>query len=106
MSWTQRKFYPDRTCFCGTVFTPEHWRATYCSLACIRAAKHRADKTRDHHVIVRAPKPVIRVVDWNDRSTRYGWKAYMIKNPFYLAGLYPKTDLAGAIMDMRKRGAL
>ena len=106
MSWTQRKFYPDRTCFCGTVFTPEHWRATYCSLACINAAKRRQDKNRDHHIIVKAHKPAAKVVDWNDRGNRQGWKAYMIKNPFYFAALYPKHDLAGAITDMRRRGAL
>ena len=105
--WNQRKFFDKRVCpECGKKFPPGHVKEVRCSPKCKTAFKRRTDRERSHKKTPPRDKPLVRVCDWNDRGTRYGWQKYMEKNPFYLAGLYPGLDLAAAYQDMRARGAL
>jgi hypothetical protein len=107
--WTKRKIYEDRVCECGVKFNPCHQAEVCCSPNCKAKAQYRQSKAyveKRKARIAAGESATWVTADGQDRQTRARWKAYMEKNPFYLAGLYTKTDLAGAVADMRKRGAL
>jgi len=108
--WTKRKIYEDRVCECGQKFQPCHVKEVQCSTSCKQKAIYRKSKEYvERRKLKEAAGDFVSTwisSDGVDRQTRAGWKLYMEKNPHYFAAMYPKHDLAGAVADMRRRGAL
>jgi endogenous inhibitor of DNA gyrase (YacG/DUF329 family) len=109
--WNQRKFFPKRICpECKKPFSPSHVKEVRCSDKCKKIALRR---TATEYALNRKAKIADGTYEstWNfndnqERGTVYGWRKYFAANPEGLKFIYPKTNLAGAVQDMRARGAL
>ncbi len=105
--------YPERICLnpkCRKPFKPGHHRQGLCSPECIKeqkrakwkvnAANLRAKKVTGEY----QSKPV--KSEGAYRGNVAAWSRYFAANPKHLMTIYPKYDLAGAVKDMVRIGAL
>ena len=103
--------YPGKICIvCESIYTAHHHKSALCSKECIMeqarrvgmvAAQKARDKKKRGEYVYQSSK-----FEGSDRSGAKGWMRYMTNNECYFKSLYPRHDLAGAVADMRKRGAL
>ena len=103
--------YPERIClYCHKPFPPIHHRAGLCSPECIKAQKRA--KWKVNAADLRARKKTGEYIakpvkgEGVSRSSVDAWKKYFAKNPNHLWTMYPGRNLAGAVMDMVRIGAL
>ena len=103
--------YPARKCiYCGKIWKPTHHRQGLCSPECIKEQKRAKWKVNAANLRARKKtgeyqnKPV--KGEGAYRGNVAAWSRYFAANPVHLMTMYPKCDLAGAVVDMVRIGAL
>ena len=107
--------YPDRICLnpkCKKVFTPGHHRQGLCSPECknthsrARHNEYSANIRKNKPERLSYPKSKPNRGEGAYRGNVYAWKRYFEKNNEHFKTLYPGRDLAWAVKDMVRIGAL
>ena len=106
-----KREYPARKCiYCGKIWKPTHHRQGLCSPECIKEQKRAKWKVNAANLRARKVKGEYQAKPVKGEGVNRGsveaWKKYFAKNPNHLWTMYPGRNLAWAVMDMVRIGAL